>query len=403
MIISRENMKYSLNNLKKRKARSLLTIISILVGITTIFVFISFGLGLYNYTNSFVTGSSADKITIMPKGGMGVPGLDDTFSLTDSDLRAVQRSNGVYQAEGTKWAVAEVQQGSTKKYVFGMGYSPDESMVVEFSNLEILEGRTLENSDFGKVVLGYSFFVEGKIFPKKVDLNSRIKVNGKEVTVIGFFDSIGNPQDDASIYFTNDYFNEVFSETTGYGMIIARVDKGRISEVVENVEKSLRKSRGVEQGKEDFSVSSFEDLMESYTSVLNILFGFIFLIALISVFVSSINTANTMITSVLERTQEIGVMKSIGARNSEIFKIFLFESSVIGFVAGVLGVLLGVFLTVIARQVLVQLGWSFLSPYYSFWMFFGCIAFATITGAVSGVFPALNATKISPVKALRYE
>ncbi len=403
MIISRENMKYSLNNLKKRKARSLLTIISILVGITTIFVFISFGLGLYNYTNSFVTGSSADKITIMPKGGMGVPGLDDTFSLTDADLRAVQRSNGVYQAEGTKWGVAEVQQGSTKKYVFGMGYSPDESMVVEFSNLEVLEGRTLENSDSGKVVLGYSFFVEGKIFPKKVDLNSRIKVNGKEVTVIGFFKSIGNPQDDASIYFTNDYFNEVFSETTGYGMIIARVDKDRISEVVESVEKSLRKSRGVEQGKEDFTVSSFEDLLESYTSVLNILFGFIFLIALISVFVSSINTANTMITSVLERTQEIGVMKSIGARNSEIFKIFLFESSVIGFVAGVLGVLLGVFLTVIARQVLVQLGWGFLKPYYSFWMFFGCISFATITGAVSGVFPALNATKVSPVKALRYE
>ena len=133
------------------------------------------------------------------------------------------------------------------------------------------------------------------------------------------------------------------------------------------------------------------------------LFGFILLIALISIFVSSINTANTMITSVLERTQEIGVMKSIGARNSEIFKIFLFESSVIGFVAGVLGVLLGVFLTLIAKQILVQLGWSFLKPYYSFWMFFGCIAFATITGAVSGVFPAINATKVSPVKALRYE
>ncbi|HOW36875.1 MAG TPA: ABC transporter permease [Candidatus Pacearchaeota archaeon] len=403
MIISKESVKYSLNNLKKRKSRSLLTIISILVGITTIFVFISFGLGLYNYTNSFVTGSSADKITVMPKGGMGVPGLDDTFSLTEADLRAVQRANGVYDAEGTKWGVAEVQQGSTKKYVFGMGYNPDKSMIVEFSNLKIIEGRELESGDYGKAVLGYNFFVEGKIFPREVELNNRIKVNGKEVTVIGFFDTLGNPQDDSSIYLTNDYFNEVFTDTTGYGMIIARADPNKLSEAVENIEKNLRKSREVEQGKEDFTVSSFEDLLESYTSVLNILFGFIFLIALISVFVSSINTANTMITSVLERTQEIGVMKSIGARNSEIFKIFLFESSVIGFVAGALGVLLGVFLTLIAKQILVQLGWSFLKPYYSFWMFFGCIAFATITGAVSGVFPALNATRVSPVKALRYE
>jgi putative ABC transport system permease protein len=131
--------------------------------------------------------------------------------------------------------------------------------------------------------------------------------------------------------------------------------------------------------------------------------GFIILIALISVLVSAVNTANTMITSVLERIREIGVMKSIGARNSEIFKIFLFESSFLGFVAGCLGVILGFIVTFIGGKILLSLGYGFLKPDYSFILFFGCIAFATLTGAISGVIPAYKAMKINPVDALRYE
>jgi putative ABC transport system permease protein len=110
-----------------------------------------------------------------------------------------------------------------------------------------------------------------------------------------------------------------------------------------------------------------------------------------------------MITSVLERVKEIGVMKSIGATNSEIFGIFLFESSFLGFIAGSLGVLFGFLLTQVAKVILIQVGYSLLQPFYSFWLFAACIGFAVLTGAVSGVFPAVNASKTNPVDALRYE
>ena len=144
-------------------------------------------------------------------------------------------------------------------------------------------------------------------------------------------------------------------------------------------------------------------MIEAYTGVLNIIVSFVILIALISVFVSGINTANTMITSVLERYKEIGVLKSIGARNREIFGIFLFESAFLGFIAGVMGVLLGFILTSIAGSLLAGLGLSFLAPYYSPWLFIGCILFAVFTGAISGVIPAIRASKINPVDSLRYE
>jgi len=407
-MISKENIKYSLKHLKKKKTRSLLTLVSVFIGITTIFIFISFGLGLYDYVNIFYTTESiADKVLIMPKG-VGIPGIDETFLLTEDDLTAVERTPGVYETDGISYSVAEIQQGDTKKFVFIIGYDSEKSMIFEYFNVKIEKGRELRKDDRDKVLLGYNYLIDNKIFPHGLDINDRIRVQGKDLTVVGFLESIGSPPDDSQIYVTNDYFKELFSETkdyeTGcYAMIIARVDIQNIDKVVENIEKSLRKSRNLEKGKEDFSVSSFGDYLETYMSIIDLIVGFVILIALISILVSAINTANTMVTSVLERTKEIGVMKSIGAKNSEIFKIFIFESSFLGFVAGILGVVLGWILTFIAGNIFVELGWGFLQPHYSIELFLGCIFFATITGAISGVAPAINASKINPIDALHYE
>ena len=82
-------------------------------------------------------------------------------------------------------------------------------------------------------------------------------------------------------------------------------------------------NRNLEEGKEDFTVQSFDDLLEDFSNALDLIIGFVVLIAFISVIVSTINTANTMITSVLERYKEIGILKAVGAKNSEIFKIYL--------------------------------------------------------------------------------
>ena len=402
-MIDKENLNYSLRNLEKNKTRSFLTVISVLIGIATIFIFLSFGLGLYNYINSFTSGTSADKITIQLKGST-VAGTDSPSNLTDSDLNAVKKTAGVYAVQGAYTSVGKVKKDNQIKYVFLFATDPEKSLVIELSNLEIEKGRQLSNNDRGKVVLGYNYLVPNKIFEKPFELNQRIEINGKYFTIVGFFKKVGNPQDDSNIYINNKYLEEAFpNDTKSYSMIVARVDKTKIDKVVDDVTKNLRESRGLEKGKEDFSVSSFEELLNSYTSSLNIVIGFIILIALISVVVSAINTANTMITSVLERTKEIGVMKSIGARNSEIFKLFLLESGILGLIAGILGVTLGFIFTTIAKSILLNLGWSFLAPYYSPWVFLGCIAFAVITGAISGIIPAMNAAKTNPVKALRYE
>ena len=401
-MINTESVNYSLRNLKHRKGRIFLTVFSILVGIATIFIFISFGYGLYNYTQELASGSSADKLIIMAKGG-GIPGMDDTFKLTDDDVQVVERAAGVYEATGVYYGVVEVEKRNEKIFTFLIAYDPKEPLVMDIFGIGAEKGRLLYSGDSKSAVFGYNYLVDGKIFDKALELNDIIEINGEKIKAIGFMESIGNPPDDASIYVTNDYFEELLPEKDSYAQIYARIDIKNMDKTIENIEKGLRKHRDQEEGKEDFFVQSFEDMIESFSGALNIIIAFVILIALISVLVSAVNTANTMITSVLERYKEIGILKAIGARNSEIFGIFLFESSFLGLVAGVLGVLLGWGLTSLGATILTNLGWGFLQPYYSWQLFLGGILFAAITGAISGVAPAIKASKINPVDALRYE
>ena len=404
-MISEDTAKYALRNLEHRKGRSLLTIFSIFVGITAIFIFVSFGLGLQAYVTEFTTQTSADKISVLPKG-IGAPGLDDTFSLTEDDLDAVEDAAGIQEASGIFSKTAEIEQDGAKKFVFLIGYDPETPLVLEsFGGIEAYKGRTLRGGDERKVVLGFNYLIEDKIFPRAYDLNDEITIQGQDLRIVGFFEQVGNPQDDSNVYILDDFVDEVYTnQTNNFNWIVARVkDVNEIDTTIENVEEKLRKARNLEEGKEDFFVQSFQDLIDSFSGALNSIIAFIILIAFVSVLVSAINTANTMITSVLERVKEIGVIKSVGARNSEVLGIFLFESAFLGTVAGILGVIFGWLLSYATGAALDNFGFGFLAPIFPPMLFISLILFAGITGAVSGIIPAIQASRIKPVDALRYE
>ncbi len=402
-----EIIKYTIENLVNRKSRSFLTIVSIMIGIAAIFIFSSFGAGLYMYVGEIAESQGLDKFMVQGRS-MGAPGLDDAFRLEDKDFRAIERTKGVKDTTAWYMKVVEVERDDVRKYVFLAG------VLTGGTDIEILEqmmagsavnpGRQFEKNDRGKVVLGYNYRVPDKIFSKSYSVGDRIKINGVNFDIIGFYESIGNPQDDSNIYMVEDDVKELFGDDIPYAILIGQVvNIDDMDKVVERVERNLRKARDVDEGEEDFSIQSFTEAYEMFTSVLNIVVGFIFLIVVISGFVASINTANTMVTSVLERVQEIGVMKAIGAKNSKIRNIFLIESGMLGFVAGVFGAVVGWALSFLGGKILSNLGWSFLMPRFPWWLFVICIGIATVVGAVSGVFPAIYASKQNVVDALRYE
>lgn len=402
-----ENVKYVLKKLWARKSRSFLTILSIFIGITTIFVFISFGLGLYNYVDDLAETSGVDKFIVQPSG-VGAPGIDTTFALKDKDVNIIEKTQGVKRTASFYLKAVEVEKDGIKKYVFLMGHGTTNSelqLLSDIMTVKIYQGRNLKKGDLNKVVLGYNYQLDNSVFKKALKTNDKIMINGKKFEIVGFYDQIGNPSDDSNIYMIQDAMKLFFAgKELSYGMIVGQVEnKDDISKVVESVKKNLRNSRNQEIGKEDFFVQTYEELIAQFSIILNIIIGFIILIALISVVVSAINTANTMVTSVIERIPEIGIMKSIGATNAAIRNLFLLESSILGLVGGLIGVLLGYIISSTLGNILNTLGWGFLSPQYTPTLFLGLIIFSISVGTLSGVFVAVKAARQNPVDALRYE
>jgi putative ABC transport system permease protein len=401
-----EMIKYAKNNLLIRKMRTFLTVLSIFIGITTIFIFISFGLGLHSYVQELAGESSLDKFIVQAKG-IGAPGLDQTFALDETDLEEVEKTLGVKQALGFYAGVAEVEHKREKKFVFISSWEPtvkNNQVIEEAFGFSVDPGRSLKKGDTGKVVLGHNYQLQDKIFKKPLEVGGKLEVNGETFSIIGFYELVGNPQDDSNIYVSDQDYKRLLGADEKFAMVFGQVhNPNEVSAVVERIEKNIRENRGLEEGKEDFFVQSYEELIEQFGAVLNIVIGFIVLIAFISVIVSAVNTANTMVTSVLERTREIGVMKAIGATRSMIRNIFLVQSGLVGFVAGLLGVIIGWIVSALFGMALSALGWSFLAPRFTMVLFISLIVFSTIVGIISGVTVAVQASLLKPVDALRYE
>ena len=110
-----------------------------------------------------------------------------------------------------------------------------------------------------------------------------------------------------------------------------------------------------------------------------------------------------MYTAVLERTKEIGIMKAVGATNASILSIYVIEAGMVGMIGGILGVIFGFLISSTGGLMAAQAGFSFLKPAFPIWLTLGSIVFAMGVGAAAGTLPAIRASKMNPVDALRYE
>lgn len=188
-------------------------------------------------------------------------------------------------------------------------------------------------------------------------------------------------------------------------LIVAQIDdKDKAKETAEKIETELRKDRNLDIGEEDFSVETPLQSIETINTILNVITLVISGIAAISLLIGGIGIANTMFTSVLERTKEIGVMKAIGARNRDILSIFLIEAGLLGLIGGVIGIGAGITISKAIEYIAIhQLGTTLLKAAIPLPLIFGCLAFSFLVGTISGFWPAYRALKVKPVEALRYE
>ena len=390
-------------SLKRRQLRSWLTIIGILIGIATVIALVSLGQGLENYVNEQFEQMGADKILILPSGGFAGVSLGNKFS--KDDLEAVNKVRGVKLAGGMIYQSKQIKFNGETKDTFIMGFPQDETKEIfeSMGQFEVYKGRDLDKDDQKSVIIGIAY-QEDNFFDRKVQLRDTLLIDDVEFKVVGIVERIGNPQDDSNLYISEEEARELFDEPEDSQQIMAQVAKGSdVNLVAKDIEEALRKSRNVEENEEDFSVQTSEQLMSSFSDILKIVQVVIIGIAAISLIVGGIGIMNTMYTSVMERTREIGIMKAIGAKNSDISLLFLIESGILGLIGGLIGLALGASISKLVEFGASQVGFGILKVSFSPLLIFGSLLFSFIAGALSGTMPAIQASKLKPVEALRYE
>ena len=405
--------KLAWENIIHRKLRSWLTVIGIVIGIAAVVALISLGQGVKKVITDEFTKIGTDKIFVLPAGGFssGPPGSSIGINpLTEHDLEVIRRSKGVNQASGLLDKPAKIIYNRNLYFsqILGIPLDDSKKLLDEAWNFKYAKGRPLKSGDKYKIIVGYDV-ANDKVFGKNVNVGDRINIEGQDFEVIGILESIGDPGVDAGILMPDDTAIQLYNAVTPLGKeeseIIVKVNSGTDPAIVaENIKRDLRRSRNVKEGEEDFSVQTTAQLLASFDVILNVLLGIVIGIALISLFVGGVGIMNTMYTAVLQRTNEIGVMKAIGAKNSDILKIFLIESGMLGLIGGVIGIIIGMGLSAAVAFV----GRTFLhsillQAYFPWYLILGALLFAFVVGALSGALPAVQASKQNPVEALRYE
>lgn len=395
----------ALKNIRKRGVRSWLTMLGIFIGIAAVVSLISLGNGLRDAITGQFSQLGSDKLIVTSaETGFGPPGASAVRPLNDHDLRLVRRVGGVDLAVPRLIRVVPVEYNKirTYEYVASMPSTQDEiELVYGTLNADAEQGKLLTKDDRKKVVLGSDFTDER--FGRKLRVGSRLAIAGEEFQIIGFLEKANSFQTNGAILMAEDDLKDVLNIGDEIDMIAVQVDSvDKVEQTAIDIAKNMRRDRGLKEGEEDFAVQTPEQSLATINTTLAVINLVVVAIAAISLLVGGIGITNTMYTAVLERTKEIGVMKAIGAQNRDILILFLAESALLGFAGGLVGVAIGLGLAFLVSALVtaafpgISFGVTFSLP-----LIVGSLLFALLVGTISGVVPALQASRMRPVEALR--
>ena len=391
-----EELKYAAANMGHAKLRTLLTVLGIVIGVAIIMAILALGAGMRYSINQHLEALGGDKIVVSPAQAMSGRPVE-VAPFTSSDMKAVSGIPGVKDVLPMFYrpAVAEYRGESADVYVMGV-----EPRGIDYFRqfYRLREGRLFRQEETRSAVIGYR--IAEKVFDRKPAVGDVIKVNGRSFRIVGVLEEIGSPEDDTTIYIPLEPAQRMYGVQDEVMMIWVVVDNPeKIDLVAERIEDVLERRRG---GK-DFEVYTPRDIAEQVDRMLDIVSFVLAGIASISLVVGGVIIMNTLLTSVMERTREIGVMKAVGASSMQVLRVFLIEAALIGFIGGVLGVGLGVVLAkLIELAGRAYMGSGFVVLVNPELMLFS-LGFALLVGVVSGIYPAYRASRLEPVEALRYE
>ncbi len=388
----------SVESLSERKFRFALNLIGILIGCAAVTGLVSITQGLSNNINEQLEVFGPQNIMVIPgqlQEGRGIVGS----TLGWRDLETISKIREVKVATpiiANKMVRFNMRGRDYFVEVFGV---TNEYFEIN-KNAEVEDGRALLRTDNAVVVVGANIAQPLDEDEAIVDVGDRIKIEAtvldqqKTLTlrVIGIYSRTGGSFGadlDNSIGIPLRTAQQFFEVGGEFDYIMAQAESLElVSDVVERIEEKLG---------DNVMVISFESAQDMVGSVLGTIESVLGGIAAISLIVAGVGIINTMTVSVMERTREIGVLKAIGAKSSDVLLLFLSEAVMTGITGGIAGALFGVLLSQIIGDFINM------PPDPSLSLVVYVVGFAVVTAVVSGLYPAWRASNLRPVEALRYE
>lgn len=390
--------------LSANKVRTGLTMLGIVIGIASVIAMTAIGTGAKNSIQSSIEGLGSNLLTIMPgvvQPGRGIvsSGRGSAQTLKNEDIDVIKNIDGVAAVSpenSRRFQVVAKTGNNTNTTITGVQASYESVHNILISNGSFITDAN-DRSIGRQAVLGAT--VATDLFADADPFGQTVRINQVNFTVVGVLTAKGGAGfsgPDDMIFVPLSTMQKILSGADYLSTITVSVtDKDKMAEVQSIINDSLMQKHRVDEA--DFSVISQADILGTLSTVIDTFTMFLASIASISLLVGGIGIMNMMLTTVTERTREIGLRKAIGAKRRDISAQFLIEAVVITFIGGAIGVTLGWLISFAVTSLgIVQTQVSFFSVMLAFGV-------STGIGIIFGYYPAMRAAKLNPIEALRYE
>jgi len=400
-------LKIALKALVNNKTRTFLTMLGIIIGVGSVISMLAIGQGSKKSIQDQVSGMGANLITIFPanqfKGGV-MMGNSASQRLSVDDYEAIaENCPSVSLVSPEIRTSGQLVNGGKNAPSTIMGGNQD---YLEIKKYKIQSGRMFNsreiNSSAKLCVVGKT--VVNNLFEKDENpIGQKIRFRNIPFKIIGVLsekgqNTFGQDQDDIIIAPFTTVQKRILAITHIQNILCSAISESRTTEAVEEIKSELRKKHKLKEWDEDdFNVRTQQELIESFSSISNVLTVLLGAIAGISLLVGGIGIMNIMYVSVTERTREIGLRMAIGGKGKDILLQFLTESTLISVIGGILGVLLGIGASTIISLIM---KWPVIVLPESVILAF---AVCLIIGIFFGWYPARKAANLNPIDALRFE